>query len=104
MGMRLLRALLNFRTEPVRAVARLTSALTALVTLAGLWGFSISDQTQTALLATASTLIVVINAAAEFMRQFVTPVPVAHEAIALALNTDPAARVNPADVLQAVER
>lgn len=100
---RMLRYLVDFRCEPVRAVARITSAVTALATIAALWGFPISDQTQTAILTTAPTLIVVLNGAAEFMRQFVSPVPVVHDAIRDAMMMDPRAGAllpTPAQVLQ----
>lgn len=107
MWKRLLSSLIDFRAEPVRAVARITSALTTLATITALWGFPIGDATQNAILVTAPTAIVIFNLAGEFMRQFVYPVPIALEAVADAQAAPaqaPGQGPTPSEVLEAVPR
>lgn len=100
--------MVNFRAEPVRAVARIGSAVGTLATVAALWGFDISSATQNAVLVTAPIAIVALNTMAEFMRQFVYPVPIAQEAVAEAMAMKPdsiaAEMTTPAQVLAEVPR
>lgn len=86
---------INFKTEPARAVARITAALTALVTAFTAWGIDMSQEAQTAVISTGAGIAVTALAVAKAIRPFVSPTAKAEQAIENALALDPNAPVAP---------
>lgn len=100
--MKLITALIDWalKREPAVAIAGFTTAISLIASIAALWGLSLSGQTQTALIATATTLIPVIWGIMLFLRRLVTPAPKAEAAVKTALELPAIVLPAPAPISQ----